>query len=295
MSSVSNFMVFCFFFTLTISAVDDTRGSASFSLLSGIEKSPLRDVLRLNPPLSTTLGDRLITCDPRRFGMPSVASCVDAISQLPQPTAEMLDRKRSYGPRGGTRRQYDVELPKRWISSDGKCIIDVTQTSFPSHERDINMVGAATVIRQECLEKAQPPWGGYGHALGDEGNLNISVAAYTPPYVKCEGAPPARRPNHEACQRIIDLTMKASTARATFAAQGVPLPGQAVERLPQALVALGGGCTITIDTNVPVDTASWYEIWAAAVAVDGMCVRGGRTGRARFLGTNRKLTVQITR
>lgn len=72
---------------------------------------------------------------------------------------------------------------------------------------------------------------------GDEGNLNISVAAYTPPYVKCEGAPPARRPNHEACQRIIDLTMKASTARASFAAQGVPVPGQAVERLPQALVA----------------------------------------------------------
>ena len=28
------------------------------------------------------------------------------------------------------------------------------------------MLGAATVIRQECLEKAQPPWGGYGHAMG---------------------------------------------------------------------------------------------------------------------------------
>lgn len=116
MSSISKFLVFCFVFTSTTSAIDDTRESASFSLLSGIEKSALRDVLRLNPPLSTTLGDRLITCDPRRFGMPPVASCNDAISQVPGPTAGMLDRKRSYGPRGGTRRQYDVELPKRWIS-----------------------------------------------------------------------------------------------------------------------------------------------------------------------------------
>lgn len=48
--------------------------------------------------------------------MPPAGSCDDAISQLPQPTVEMMDRKRSYGPRGGPHRQYDVELPKRWIS-----------------------------------------------------------------------------------------------------------------------------------------------------------------------------------
>ena len=45
-----------------------------------------------------------------------------------------------------------------------------------------------------------------------------------------------------------------------------------------------GQCKITIDTTAPDDTASWYDLWQAAVALDGMCARGGRTGKARFLG-----------
>lgn len=28
----------------------------------------------------------------------------------------------------------------------------------------------------------------------------------------------------------------------------------------------------------------WYDIWAAAVAVNGMCVRNGKTGKATGLG-----------
>lgn len=72
---------------------------------------------------------------------------------------------------------------------------------------------------------------------GDEGNLNVSVQAYTPPFTKCEGAPPARRPNHEACQTIINIIMKASTVKTTFAAFGVPIQREPVERLPQTFVA----------------------------------------------------------
>lgn len=45
-----------------------------------------------------------------------------------------------------------------------------------------------------------------------------------------------------------------------------------------------GGCTITIDITVSEDQASWYDLWAAAVALDGMCARGRKTGQARFLG-----------
>lgn len=29
---------------------------------------------------------------------------------------------------------------------------------------------------------------------------------------------------------------------------------------------------------------SWYDIWAAVVAVNGMCVRSGKTGKAMGLG-----------
>ena len=43
-------------------------------------------------------------------------------------------------------------------------------------------------------------------------------------------------------------------------------------------------CTIVIDTIAPSDQGSWYDIWSAAVALDGMCARFGQTGRSRFLG-----------
>ncbi|KAL8861790.1 MAG: hypothetical protein Q9178_001659 [Gyalolechia marmorata] len=71
----------------------------------------------------------------------------------------------------------------------------------------------------------------------DEGNLNILVQAYTPPFTRCERASPVRRPNHEACQTIINSMMKASTETTTFAAVGVPVQRGPVERLPQTLVA----------------------------------------------------------
>ena len=29
---------------------------------------------------------------------------------------------------------------------------------------------------------------------------------------------------------------------------------------------------------------SWYDLWQAAVALDGMCARSGKTGKSRFLG-----------
>lgn len=45
-----------------------------------------------------------------------------------------------------------------------------------------------------------------------------------------------------------------------------------------------GKCSITIDTTAPDSEASWYDLWQAAVALDGMCVRAGRPGKARFLG-----------
>ena len=42
-----------------------------------------------------------------------------------------------------------------------------------------------------------------------------------------------------------------------------------------------------------MNRASWYEIWEAAVALDGMCVRGGKTGKASFLGERGYLSVGV--
>lgn len=94
--------------------------------------------------------------------------------------------------------------------------------------------------------------------------------------------------------------MNASVAQTTFGAAGIP---DVQENLPQVLnegechsfirytcVAKSaselatGTCSITIDTTAPDDTASWYDLWQAAVALDGMCARAGKAGKSRFLG-----------
>ncbi|CAF9934841.1 MAG: hypothetical protein ALECFALPRED_006160 [Alectoria fallacina] len=98
-----------------------------------IDNFTIKDTANLTS--STHLSIPKIDCDDERFGTPSVASCKDAIAEIPQDPATIIrDPNRSYGPRGeGT---WDVNLPKRYISSDGQCIIDLTQTSTPSHGAD---------------------------------------------------------------------------------------------------------------------------------------------------------------
>lgn len=47
-----------------------------------------------------------------------------------------------------------------------------------------------------------------------------------------------------------------------------------------------GSCTMVVNTRGPLDTASWYEMWAGAGAVAAMCVRRGlggiSTGQGEF-------------
>lgn len=47
-------------------------------------------------------------------------------------------------------------------------------------------------------------------------------------------------------------------------------------------------CVLGVDTTGPVESVSWYDIWAAAVALTGMCVRRGKIGKATGLGELRE-------
>ena len=46
-------------------------------------------------------------------------------------------------------------------------------------------------------------------------------------------------------------------------------------------------CVLEVDTTGPLEKVSWYDIWAAVVAVNGICVRNGKTGKAVGLGEYR--------
>ena len=64
-------------------------------------------------------------------------------------------------------------------------------------------------------------WDQRAHSItAQEGNLEIKLNAYRPPFTRCANTPPAARPVSSACQKIID-TMNIDNAETTFGARGV--------------------------------------------------------------------------
>ena len=48
--------------------------------------------------------------------------------------------------------------------------MDITQSSSPSHVQYGDLLAAAMIIQQECVEKDLPPWGGRGYNMGKASN-----------------------------------------------------------------------------------------------------------------------------
>ncbi|KAL9595502.1 MAG: hypothetical protein Q9219_006400 [cf. Caloplaca sp. 3 TL-2023] len=214
MYPVSGLLAFCNLFLIATAAAPNATDNSRLS------PSP-KDILTLNPSHIPSLKDRRIRCDHATCGEPSAASCDSAISQMPGPGSSSFDHTfKSYGPRLPGIRQYNVELPKRFISSDGTCIIDITQSSYPSHERDFNLWTAANIIASDCINSGSPPWGGIAFQMGQEANLNMSMKAYRPYFTRCDRTPAGLRPTSKGCQSVLD-TMRATTEPTRFGKAGV--------------------------------------------------------------------------
>ncbi|CAF9924093.1 MAG: hypothetical protein ALECFALPRED_002678 [Alectoria fallacina] len=132
-----------------------------------------------------------IHCDDAEYGNPPVASCRDAVDQLPRDPYALIGPALSFGPRGPGA-HWAVSLPARHISSDGKCIIDYTQTSYPSHVRPGNILAAGEITQKQCVETGPPPYGGQASNLGVKANFLVTVRSYRPPIIRCREAPPAQ-------------------------------------------------------------------------------------------------------
>lgn len=73
--------------------------------------------------------------------------------------------------------------------ADGQCIIDLTQTSFPSHVQLMQILTAAHVIQDQCVEKDTPPC---------TYSLNASLCIYPlNRSIECIGCP-SREFGHES-------------------------------------------------------------------------------------------------
>ena len=146
-------------------------------------------------------------------------------------------------------------------------------------------------------------------ALGALGKLTMTLQQYYPPEVQCS---PRTRPagslNATACQILLDQ-MLTTTSSQTFGRRGdpgvdVPLAQHfasrmlIIHRIPGTIkiltaFAASGDCSITLLMDGPPVPMTWHEIWGAAVAVAGMCVREAKLGTAILPCRSHKVSTSV--
>ena len=131
-------------------------------------------------------------------------------------------------------------------------------------------------------------------ALGALGKLTMTLQQYHPK-VQCSPRIPAGSLNATACQILLDQ-MLTTTSSQIFGQRGepgvdVPLAQRFASRMltihciPATIKILtasaaSGDCSITLSMDGPPVSMTWHEIWGAAVAVAGICVREAKLGSA---------------
>lgn len=114
--------------------------------------------------------------------------------------------------------------------------------------------------------------------IGVNGGLGVRVMPYKP-NVHCD--PIGTSPPWNDCRKIID-DMPAEDTKQIFGQQDDPDPTITVQ-LPAGYNTQLRRCQVYVDTLKPevrTDTYDWYKLWAAANAVDYMCVQQKRSGLA---------------
>lgn len=131
--------------------------------------------------------------------------------------------------------------------------------------------------------------------------MGVVLAPYEP-HVQCVdgsiGPPGSTVPPLKSCDAVVALMFTSkditSFGKSGSGARNI-VPGRDACKAPYAvngilafadrvMAAPDQLCVLEVDTTGPVENVSWYDIWAAVVAVNGMCVREGKTGKATGLG-----------
>ncbi|KAI4142153.1 MAG: hypothetical protein LQ341_003286 [Variospora aurantia] len=113
------------------------------------------------------------------------------------------------------------------------------------------------------------------------------------PEVRCRG--PVILDERVVTNEIL-RKMPAPWTRTTFGRQGVPGVRVVLPRVYTSVDrVLKTKLVATVDiTPANLERASWYDVWAATVAISGMCVRNGKGGSSAYLGDGGKMSVTIT-
>lgn len=283
---------------MTLIPIANITGSSSDLLLgvSDVQKAP-----EPTDPLSFIIGGPLpsnlsanvgevgvtYTCNAGLYGRPNAASCLQALLDIPGNNREITFGNRTAG------QAWNIPLPFRFISRDGTCAIEFDQTQKGSITSDeatgFQMSAAAWDLIQKCSSIQTKDRGGIATGLGEKGRVSLVVQEYKP-NVQC-GVPSfsATGGVREACQAALN-TLPVSTFSQTFGAKGTP---DAEIELPKSYSDDNSRCFVTVDITGAAVAANWYDIWAGAVAVMGICVLDGKAGVSAIQVGGSKITVRM--
>lgn len=274
---------------LAVQPVQDTElYSSEYSHLSG--QSDLIDRLNQTSLSSDISANKpAVFCDGAEYGIDLVAAdCRDAITAIKRNTQPVRFGERSADPR-----TWDVGLPSRQIGIQGLCTVQLQFKPGRSFAiaSSLEVFEAAVAVLATCVGGTGINTGGLAIDIGGDNNLGVALVPYEP-HVQCIdgsiGPPGSTVPPLKSCNAIVGL-MFATKDVTSFgkagsgAAKIVPGMDSSPDRL----------CVLEVDTTGPVEDVSWYDIWAAAVAVTGMCIRIGKTGKATDLGENGNLFITM--
>ncbi|KAL8901734.1 MAG: hypothetical protein Q9207_005060 [Kuettlingeria erythrocarpa] len=221
-----------------------------------------------------------LTCT-GQFSPLSPQSCLDAIEQIP----DTEDPLRSANFRF-------IQLPQRFSSSDGRCVVYVGRGSWPRNFEIITGKRLRHLINhvfRQCLI-------GQGRMgviweRGREGSFYVRFEQFNPSEIRCADRRPDPAPSD--CRAALDaMPFDAST---TPFSESRPQHPRGVQ-LPELFVGeprVESTCMIILDTTGD-DQGRWALIWNTAVAIDAMCVRRGLMGWGSSLGLSFSTHSQIS-
>ncbi|CAF9918332.1 MAG: hypothetical protein ALECFALPRED_000647 [Alectoria fallacina] len=247
-----------------------------------------------NAPLPTAAAPHVsYICNGNAFGYGlDNDSCAQSVALVGISTTVL-----TFGMRSSAGRAYDIELPQRFISTDGKCVIEPSltpgATEASASAEDIAV--AAFVVVRNCVG-GEGATGGIAKDIVPNGDdrLRVFVSKYDPDNVRCYGKmPPAPPDARVSCRQILN-TMDADGQHTAFGPASDP---EAEVGLPLLLVSSDQQCKMTIRTTGKgaghTDTWSWGQFWEVGIALAGMCVREGKEGVQTRLGDNGWLYMEV--
>ena len=210
-------------------------------------------------------------------------SCENAWRNIPTDSETIL----SFGSRSlGT---YDVPLPHRFLSEDGLCAVDVSggkRGGFNvEHATWLEISQSAGLLVETCVSfrtrtGIQKRLGGIIIGVGTLENLVVTVESYEP-HVFCLDTPNFN--DDSRCSAVVD-TIPVSWRLFDFYEAG------------ETYTEPEGKCTgrLRLNDGSGTEKSSFHDIWAAAVAVNKMCVQRGLAGVAFGIGKEGRLTLALS-